>query len=336
MIVFKVMTWNLENLAAFGHTDGPDTPTEYEQKINGLAGTILENDADVLAVQEVLDPNAFHDLVSRLGGCYPYTLLATPDARGIRVGFLSKLPFEDQEEISTFPEGSLDCVPGIDGHGNSIDVIKLGRSALHVQVCPLLGFPIHLITIHLKSKLPSYPSRTGKARFSTNDEDERARVAGYGLLRRTAEAVALRVRVNELLEARPDEALILCGDCNDVANAATTQILQGPSGSEIPDIDEKTHHDHAFDTPDTGDAVRLFNLAARIHHENRYSRINNGNKELIDHIFVSEELLPGHPRRLPVVDSLVNNLESVTDDPRQRLGKPCSDHAPVIATFQMN
>lgn len=44
---------------------------------------------DVLAVQEIDDPEALDDLVSRLEGGWK-TALADPDSRDIRVGFISK------------------------------------------------------------------------------------------------------------------------------------------------------------------------------------------------------------------------------------------------------
>lgn len=117
---------------------------------------------------------------------------------------------------------------------------------------------------------------------------------------------------------------------NDVAHAATTQILQGPPGSEI--------GTRGFNPPDQGDATRLFNLAPLIPAERRFSRIHRGNRELIDHIFASVDLFPGNPRQTPTVDShvdILNGLPSVTDDPTRRRGKPVSDHAPITATFDL-
>jgi endonuclease/exonuclease/phosphatase family metal-dependent hydrolase len=107
--------------------------------------------------------------------------------------------------------------------------------------------------------------------------------------------VALRVKANELLENNRDRGLIILGDLNDTPSAVTTQILQGPSGSEIAT--------NAFNRADRGDDTRLFNLAPLIPEARRYSRIYQGSKKLIDRILVSEELLPGAPSKLPTVDS---------------------------------
>ncbi len=329
MASFKVMTWNLENLYPPGTRYGPPSVEEYQQKLDSLAVLITFLDPDVLAVQEVGSAEALQDLVDLLEGRYPNSILSThPDGRGIRVGFLSKFSIDEIEEIPDFLAAGLPQVPGLDSHGNLVEITKMGRGALRIQIRPTEDFPVNLITAHLKSKLLTYPSPTDHPRYTPHDENERARVAAIALLRRAAEAVTVRVKANEILEHNAERALIILGDMNDVPDAATTQMLQGPSGSEI--------GTRGFNQPDKGDDTRLFNLAPLIPTNRRYSRIHNGNKELIDHILVSQELLPGHPRRVPGVDSYVDdNLPSVSDDPTERRGKPGSDHSPVIATFEI-
>lgn len=239
------------------------------------------------------------------------------------------MPIEDYEDFADF-SGPFESLPGLDRFGNPEPSTRMSRGTLRITVRPLPELPVQLITAHLKSKLLTFPSTTGEARFSPRTEDERAFVAGLALLRRTAEAVTLRVRVNTLLADDTAQGLILLGDLNDVMDAAITQLLQGPPGSEI--------GTGGFDRPDQGDAARLFNLAPLIPEARRYSRTYRGNRELIDHVFASDTLLAGTPRRVPEVDShidLFGNLPPITDEPRSRLSTPESDHAPVTATFEL-
>jgi hypothetical protein len=59
-----------------------------------------------------------------------------------------------------------------------------------------------------------------------------------------------------------------------------------------------------------------------------------GRGELIDHIFASRILL----RPLPTVTTAIagpGQLRSITENPREEVGKPGSDHAAVVATFQL-
>lgn len=330
MSTFTVTTWNLENLFRNGHEFGPGTAEEYDAKLHSLAQTILSLDPDVLAVQEVGGPEPLADLLALLEGRYPHALLSShPDPRGIRVGYISKLAIERSEEIITFPNNGLTKVAGTDGQGRTQEITNLGRGALFISVRPLADRPIGLLNAHLKSKLLTYRTATGQPRFTPMDENERVQAAGLALLRRTAEAVALRAKANELLAGNDQNALIVLGDMNDGESAATTQILLGPGGSEI--------GTRGFDRPDQGDDARLFNLAPLIPEERRYSRIYQGNRELIDHIFVSEEMLPGQPRRKPKVESGVITvpLPSISDRPPERRGELSSDHAPITAVFEL-
>ena len=174
---------------------------------------------------------------------------------------------------------------------------------------------------HLKSKLITYPGN----RFAPRDEDERARYAAYALFRRTIEAASLRTWVNGLLDGRGGErAVVVCGDLNDVPEAATTQLLLGPAGSEIGTPGELV--------PDAGEAWRLWNLAPRIPVERRFSRIFRGRRELIDHILVSRALL----ERVQEADALTDRpLPTITEEPVRRRDAEDSDHAPVLARLDL-
>ncbi len=72
-------TWNLENLFRPGSDGGPDSAQEYQAKLDSLATTITSMAPDVLAVQEVGDPEALADLVGKLEGRW-HTELASPTA----------------------------------------------------------------------------------------------------------------------------------------------------------------------------------------------------------------------------------------------------------------
>jgi endonuclease/exonuclease/phosphatase family metal-dependent hydrolase len=122
------------------------------------------------------------------------------------------------------------------------------------------------------------------------------------------------------LRLRP---LIMLGDLNDEPLAATNQLLLGPPGSEI--------GTRGFDIPDAGDAQRMWNLAARIPEARRFSRKFNGRGELIDHILVSHARV----HHVDSVDTGTADLPSVTVDPTERRDAPGSDHAPVMAHFDL-
>lgn len=309
----RIGTWNLENLFLPGQEGGPATDAEYQAKLSTLAQVIERMAPDVLGVQEVGDVSALEDLADRVGGTW-HLESAEPDGRGIRVGFLSRLPLTHVQHWSDFPT-KLRPVQ-VDDHGGTMSA--MGRPALQVRV-HVGGHAVDVITCHLKSKLLTFPG----GRFSTNDEGERARFGAYALSRRAAEAVAVRAAATHRL-ADEGSAVVVLGDLNDEPTAATTQILLGPTGSEI--------GTGGFDAPDKGDRQRLWNLAARIPEAQRFSREYRGRRELIDHILVSHALVGLVPDGA-VSTNDAGPVPSITDDPNLRRGKPGSDHRPVLATI---
>ena len=134
---------------------------------------------------------------------------------------------------------------------------------------------------HLKSKLLTFPG----GRFQPRDEGERARYGAYALYRRAAEADdAACASPTTSSTARARSGTWPCSATSTTrSQAATTQILQGPPGSEI--------GTPGFERPDKGDAARLWNIAPLIPEEQRFSRVHSGRPELIDHILVSRLLL---------------------------------------------
>ncbi|MDH6610788.1 endonuclease/exonuclease/phosphatase family metal-dependent hydrolase [Streptomyces sp. SAI-208] len=320
-----VGTWNLENLMLPRSGDGaPATEAEYEAKVEALASVITALDPALLGVQEVRQEEALADLAKAAGGQWHTALSRYADRRGIRVGVLSRTPLRIRRDTHVFAKG-LRPVQGDDGTEPDPHDHETSRGFLAVETDTGDGL-LQVAVAHLKSKLLSYPAAEGKSRFQPHDEAERARFGAYALYRRAAEATTLRAVADFLLEgAGTERDVIVLGDMNDVVNAATTQILLGPPGSEL-------DKPRAFHKSDLGDPFRLWDIAPCIPEERRFSRVSFGRAELIDHVLLSHRLakriaeagtgLPEHRD-----DALV--LPSVSEDPRKRVGTPGSDHAPV-------
>ncbi len=340
MSTLRLTTWNVQNLF---RPDAGDSAARavYRQKLAALAQVIHELAPDVLALQEVGGDDALSDLQAAVGADrYDHRAIGRADARGIACALLSRVRFAVKPaDVDAFPPHVLALgLREFDGQ----PMTRMGRGALHVRVTRA-GTTVDLIVAHLKSKLLTFPGGV----FSTNDEGLRSRVAAQALARRAAEAACIRATVNQLRnDARPVAVL---GDLNDGITAATTEILYGPSGSRV--------ETRGFHLDDAGDAQRLWNLSALIPPERRYSRVHAGHGEMLDHIVVSEELLPREvveagnagaaaapagggengprvKRRLPVsVDARVEGLRSIGDDPSREQHEVLPDHAPVSAVF---
>ncbi len=314
----RVATWNVENLFTPGAEFGVRSAPTFDEKVAGIAQTVRGQDVEVLAVQEIGDEAAFQRLLNALGLGWDGVLSTHfAAAHPIRVGFAARLTIEESSEHAGIPE-LLRGTP-TDDAGSPLE--SMGRGALRIRVRSA-GMPVDLVSVHLKSKLISYPD----GRFQPRDEGERARYGAYAVARRAAEAVAVRYTADELIRGEGDErAVVVLGDFNDEPDAATTQIVNGPSGSEIGTAGE--------DRPDKGDAARLFNLVPLIPEELRYSRVFRGRPELIDHIFVTNALRP----RVTEVTTVTTaaGLASITEDPAARRDSPWSDHALVLADLDI-
>lgn len=333
MTSFRVITWNVENLFMPKENDPFEEHEKYAFKLNLIANVIKELDPDVIGFQEVGGEEPLQDLQVALNSRYPNLVVSTfPDRRGIRVAFLTKWEVTAVEEIVEFPPGPATLVFKTAEDSPAIPISRMGRGALMIQVNKE-NLAIHLLNTHLKSKLLTFKTKTGKTSFSPIDENQRAQEAGIALHRRTAEALTLRMHVNQLIEHQAGQPLLLLGDFNDVPEAQTSLLLTGPTGSEIGTI--------GFNRSDKGDDARLFNLAYLIPEDRRFSRIHLGRKELLDQFYASVEMFPRNSegvRTLPIVDSLIDyntELPSIADNPNLRDEAIAPDHAPVVCSFEL-
>lgn len=343
-----VMTWNVENLFPPEWHISPRrvvTQAEYDAKLDFLAAKIGEIQPDILAMQELggTDADAMRTLANldtRLGNRYVGRAISLfPDGRQIRVAFLSRFAISAQADITAFAAGELARVPT----WHDVPITRLGRGALQITVA-VGGHTAQLVAVHLKSKLISYlPHPHQTERFAPDSEDERAIGAGLALLRRTAEATAIRVHLNTQMPPQGREHTIVLGDFNDEPRAATSQLVLGPEDQDATRSDS-LDHTRLYNVVDTiprqgGDNNNLHFLPA----DEQYSRIHKGRGELIDHVLVSRSLL-GAAADLRQGRSWVQEVrsrvgfikgQSVTDDPMARVGQEAPDHAPVYVRIEL-
>jgi endonuclease/exonuclease/phosphatase family metal-dependent hydrolase len=316
--VVVVATWNVENLFSSGEF-AASTVAVYEAKLEGVAATLVAGNVDVAGLQEIGDAHAFSDLLGRLGSGWHGALSALPDPRGIRVAVVSRLPIVKTAEFADL----ADKLAPLQADDDPTKITtRMGRGALRARLRTPNGRTFDIVTCHLKSKLVTYPGK----RFAPKNEGERARYAAYALYRRAAEATTMRAAANAMLGGQGrSRRLVMLGDLNDEPTAATTQILQGPPGSEIGTAGALR--------PDAGDEWRLFNLAPLLPEGQRASRIYRGRGELIDQLLVSRALLE---TVRAVATVAPGPLASITDNPGARRDATISDHAMVIAELNLS
>lgn len=322
-----VASANVLNLAQPGRHfyDGQDpySQNEFERKVDWLGERFRVLNADVLAVQEVWDEVALRAAIARSG--LQYGTVAVPGAENgpgqhgaqgtPRVGLVTRLKIESLQSIADFPSAAVVQVPGLGPH------TRFERPPLLATLRLKHGQEIGVITAHLKSKRPKYlQDASGKTLEDTEDPMVQALGSLRSLLMRAGEALALRLKVVELLH-RTRLPLIVMGDFNDGPHSVTTQLIAATSQVAY----DKGARDNAlFSAWDVqGEAALRRDVA--------YSHIHQGYPEVLDQVLVSEEFVANS--RAAIGD--VRRVEVFNDHLHEGRDRSRSDHGFVRALLRI-
>ena len=307
MGVFRIATANVENLnypgvryAGRHGSDGDPVADEvYARKVDWLSAWLDDAKVDVIGLQELFHRSALDDLVAksaRLAGAHVYAPdlahnVEHGEAHGPFCALVSRFPIVDQAVISAFPAdvvGKL-RVKRSDDPRDTIDVpiAQFRRPVLRVELELREHTVATVFVAHLKSKHPQL--NEGE---DPKDPIARALGSARSLMMRAAEAAALRSLV-VAAAATGDRPIIVLGDLNDDLGAVTTQIVAG----EDPFLDART-----VTQPISRRFYSVHDLQERQSRRHvGYTHIHNARYELLDHIFVSEELVEQYPKHIAAV-----------------------------------
>jgi endonuclease/exonuclease/phosphatase family metal-dependent hydrolase len=153
---FRLLSWNVQNRFAAGSPDGPPTQVAFDAKLASLAEVLDSQHPDVAALQELGPSEVLAQLQEQLNHQLPHQQLsAHPDGRGIRVGFLSRLPLQAPVQLHPLAGGLAPVQVGDDDEDPTTPppaTGTMGRGTLQVTVSAH-GHALTILTAHLKSKL---------------------------------------------------------------------------------------------------------------------------------------------------------------------------------------
>jgi endonuclease/exonuclease/phosphatase family metal-dependent hydrolase len=304
-----VATLNVENFSA---QSGPE-------KVQDLAETVAHalGSPDILALQEVQDDSGSRndgttsaartygvliDAVARAGGPrYEYREIPPEDNRdggeeggNIRVGLLYnpvRVRFVDraidpQVGVGVRAEGGRAILTGSPGRVAPEHRSMVGsRKPLACEV-EFAGRRLFLVVVHLVSK-------SGDAQVYARSHP----VPVTSERIRTEQAQQIHTFVASILDAEPDAAVVVLGDCNELTFAPPMLALKGDT---LVDLAEKL-----------------------LPPEERYTYLYRGNSEDLDHILVSRFLWEQASSRLWIPHRYAEYL----------YGDRQTDHDPVLAAF---
>lgn len=165
--MFKVMSWNVENLFWPGCGQRARHKSRLSSEAPGARRHDQQSDARCPVGAGDRRPGRARRPRHAARRSRHQHISTHPDQRHIRVAWLAPHAISDPEEIVSFPEHPQAVQTDDDG----TTISEMGRGAVAIRIIPDSGETICPVTTHLKSNLPTFPG----GRFNTHDEAERAR-----------------------------------------------------------------------------------------------------------------------------------------------------------------
>lgn len=302
MMTFRIASCNLLNfiipgvrIAGRAGPDGdPIASSTYAAKVAWLSTLFEGARVDLVGLQELFHKEALRDLVAatpRFSDAHVYAPdldhnVTADEARGPFCGVVSRFSILAQRAILSFPHeiaGRFRWQQG-DCATDAVDVKvhEFHRPVLRVDVQLREDVTAIVFVAHLKSQ-------RGELLDGEDPTDPVVQALGQArsLMIRAAEAAALRTLIVQA-GAGNAHPIIVLGDLNDSLSAVTTQIIAGPDPfGELAGRPLATEHRWLYSVHEVQRRETRGHLP--------YSHIHRGRYDLLDHIFVSQELVGSHP-----------------------------------------
>jgi endonuclease/exonuclease/phosphatase family metal-dependent hydrolase len=322
----RIATFNLENL-----DDKPNTTPTLAERIALVRPQLVRLRADVLCLQEVNGqetPNqprrllalqqlvagteyaAFHVASTTVaGGGQVY------DERNLVVLSRFAIAASRQLKHDLVPQPAwrmVTAVPPAPAPGD----ITWERPILHVTLT-IPGQPaLHIVNVHLKSRLPSDVPGQRRDQFSWKTASGWAEGSFISAVKRLGQALETRILVDQLFDADPQARIAICGDFNADHDDVTLEALCG----EVENTDNGSLAGRV-----------LLTCERTVPEPARFSLYHRGRGQMLDHVLVSRPLLAFY-RSTEIHNEILHDESTAfaTD-----VKYPESDHAPVVAELEL-
>lgn len=196
------------------------------------------------------------------------------------------------------------------------DPVRLERPIFHVTISVNQNFSLHVINLHLKSRLASNIQGQKVNRFAWRSASGWAEGFFVSSMKRVAQALETRVLIDTIFDQDAAANIVVCGDYNAHPEEVPVETIAGR-------------------VENTGNS----NLTGRVLTpcENsipdsvRYTFIHQGDRRLLDHMLISRNMLNVYVRSEIHNETLHDESISFAFDTKF----PESDHAPFIAEFDV-
>jgi endonuclease/exonuclease/phosphatase family metal-dependent hydrolase len=322
----RIATFNLENF-----DDQPGARPTLAERIDVMRPQLRRLRADVLCLQEVHgqetpgQPRSLRALQTLIADT-PYAAYHLSHTRTLHNGeaydkrnlvVLSRFPVLEARQLKheLTPKPLYRSVTAQPPEAEAQE-ISWERPIFYVQLDLGAGRRLHVINLHLKSKIPSdIPGQK-------LDQYKWRSVAGWAegyfiaSMRRVGQALEARILIDRIFDADPGALIAVCGDFNANGDDVPVSAIRGQ-------------------VEDTGNPVLyarvLVPCERSVPESARYSLLHLGKGEMLDHVIVSRRMLSFYRATEIHNEALPDESGAFRSD----VLFPESDHAPVAAEFML-
>jgi endonuclease/exonuclease/phosphatase family metal-dependent hydrolase len=195
-------------------------------------------------------------------------------------------------------------------------VIGVERPILHVRLDLGTGRVLHVVNVHLKSKIPTdIPGQKIDA-FTWRTADAWAEGVFLSSMKRMSQALEVRRLIDQILDTDPEAMIVVAGDFNATPDEVPVMAIRGT-------------------VEDTGNADLPTRVLVPIEHTipepARYTLYHQGKGQMLDHMLITRNMLAAY-RGSEIHNEILHDESAAFATDRKY---PESDHAPVVATFDL-
>ncbi|MDP3331051.1 MAG: endonuclease/exonuclease/phosphatase family protein [Methylococcaceae bacterium] len=321
----RIASFNLENFA-----DNPKSPDVLAERIAVMRPQLERLRADVLCLQEVngqktstqprvlsaLDKLLENTSYANFQRVSTLTVKGEPyEERNLVI--LSRLPIIEHKQIKhQFAEPpwykKVTATPPED----TAKEVTWERPLLYAQLDLGGGRGLHVVNLHLKSRLPSNVDGQMLDQYTWKTASGWAEGYFISSMKRVGQALETRRFVDSIFDADEQALIVLCGDFNAAVGEVPLEAIRGAV--------ENTNN------PKLSNRV-LVACEQTVPESSRFSLYHRGKGEMLDHVLASRGLLSSY-RGTEVHNEMLHD-ESVGFATDKLY--PESDHAPVVVEFAL-
>ncbi|MEN8261429.1 MAG: endonuclease/exonuclease/phosphatase family protein [Pseudomonadota bacterium] len=322
----RIATFNLENL-----DDKPGKKPTLGERIAVMRPQLLRVNADSVCLQEVNGQEtpgnprrllALEQLLADTPYAH-YCKVSTITEDGVQVYDERNLVILSRLEIAEHRQYRHDFAPApryqkvtAKPEESEAKAVTWERPLLHAKIKLDDTKTLDLINAHLKSRLPTNITGQKVNHYTWKTSSGWAEGFFLSSMKRVGQALEARMLIDALFDANENALIAVCGDFNADLDEVPMEAIRG-------DVENTGNKDLA---------KRVMVPCERTIPESaRFSLLHHGRGAMIDHLLVSRTLL-AYYKGAEIHNELLHD-ESVAFGTDVKF--PESDHAPVIAEFEL-